>query len=396
MTGALMAVSLMAFLGLAFDVGYVEWTRRHLQIAADSAAAAGAQELLRGSPGNITSAAKNDSALNGATDGVNGVTVTVNHPPASGSYAGDNTAVEAIVVQNTPLFFLRVLGANVAAIQARSVARLGNDGNCMFLLDPSSKNALYLNGAFNINMSCGTMVDSSNSQAMYLNGAINWSGQTDVAGNYVENGAINMSPAPETGALAEGDPLAYVPAPAYGACNYTNYALLGAFNATLSPGVYCNGIKANGAGNITFNPGTYILEGGGFSTIGAINLTGTGVTFYNTQGGGYTYGAISLTGSSNMNLSAPTSGPLAGMLFFQDRSIASPPASSITGASNATLVGAIYFPTSALTYSGSSNGAYTILVADTLTFYGSATVNANYSSLPGGVSPVKDAVALAE
>jgi hypothetical protein len=397
LTAAAMSVGLIGFLGLATDVGYLQWTQRCLQTAADSGAIAGAQEMLRGSSNTVVAtAAKNDASLNGATNGTGGVTITVNSPPASGSYTTGNTAVEVIVKKSAPLYFMGVFGATSATVGARAVARLGNTGNCLYTLDPTKANSLYLNGAFNVNMSCGAMIDSSNSQAMYLNGAINWTGSSNVVGNYYENGAINMSPAPKTGISAQSDPLAYVQPPTVGACNYTNYSITGAYNKTLSPGVYCGGITINGAGTVNFSAGTYILEGGGLSVIGANILNGAGVTFYDTQGGGYSYGPVSITGATIMNFSAPTSGSLASMLFFQDRTIASPAASTFVGATSATMTGSIYFPTSALTYTGASAGSYTIIVADTVTFSGAANIGANYSSLPGGVSPAKNAVMLAE
>jgi hypothetical protein len=44
---------------------------------------------------------------------------------------------------------------------------------------------------------------------------------------------------------------------------------------------------------------------------------------------------------------------------------------------------------------GGSSSAYTIIVADTVNFSGGATLNNNYSSLPGG-SPVKGGAILSE
>ncbi len=393
-----MAVGLVGFLGLAADVGYLQWTQRRLQTAADSGALAGALEVLRGSTGNVTTAADSSASLNGATNGSGGVTITVNNPPASGNYTSDSTAVEVIIKQTTPLYFMGVFGVKNTTVGARAVARLGGTGGCVYTLDPAAAKAFYLDGAFNVTMGCGAMVDSNNANAMYLDGAINWTGPSKVVGNYGEFGAISMTPLPTTGVGAQTDPLSYVSPPTVGACNYTSESITGAYSKTLSPGVYCGGISINGAGTVNFNPGTYILEGGGLSVIGANNLSGSGVTFYITQGDGYAYGPVSITGATVMNFSAPTSGPLASMLFFQDRTIASPAASTFVGASSAVLQGSIYFPTSALTYTGASDGAYTIIVANTLTFAGAANieVDANYSSLPGGVSPAKNTVILAE
>lgn len=160
---------------------------------------------------------------------------------------------------------------------------------------------------------------------------------------------------------------------------------------TFSPGLYYGGINISGNATINFNPGTYILAGGGLSVTGNSSLTGAGVTFYDTTGFG-SYGGIDLTGNEQANLSAPTSGALAGILFFQDRSVAIGSAgSSITGNSESTFDGALYFPTTALTYNGnSSSSGYTFLIADTLSITGNSTmvIGDNYSSLADG-SPIK-------
>jgi hypothetical protein len=166
--------------------------------------------------------------------------------------------------------------------------------------------------------------------------------------------------------------------------------LVGNNAVTLQPGLYYGGISITGNSNVTFEPGTYILAGGGLSVTGNSTLSGTGVTFFDTNGlGGY--GPINLTGNETANLSAPTSGPLKGMLFFQDRTIASGSAgSSLVGNSSSTFDGVVYFPTTSLSYLGnSSSSGYTFIIADTLTITGNAsmTIGSNYSSL-GGTSPL--------
>ena len=93
-----------------------------------------------------------------------------------------------------------------------------------------------------------------------------------------------------------------------------------------------------------------------------------------------------------VNLSAPTTGgvnSLEGILFFQDASIAAGSgASSFAGGTYITLSGALYFPTTQLSYSNGINAAYTILVANTIIFAGGATMNNNYTSLADG-SPIQ-------
>src|SRR3954466_896325 len=81
---------LLAFVGLAFDVGYLQWSRRRAQTAADAAAAAAAWAVLQGD--TVTTSGQNGSADNGFTNSTNGVTVTINKPPSAGSYTADATA----------------------------------------------------------------------------------------------------------------------------------------------------------------------------------------------------------------------------------------------------------------------------------------------------------------
>jgi hypothetical protein len=209
------------------------------------------------------------------------------------------------------------------------------------------------------------------------------------------SGGSSISPLPTTGVASVSDPLANLAAPSVGSCNYTSYSVSGGATKTLSPGVYCNGISISGGADVVFNPGTYILEGGGLQLSGGCTISGAGVMFYNTAGSGYGYGAVSFSGGTHDVLSAPTSGTYAGILFFQDRTISSPAASSFSGGASAILNGTLYFPTSTLTYSGGTGTAYTILISKKIGFSGGATLNNDYSSLSGG-SPIKGSVALSE
>ena len=100
-----------------------------------------------------------------------------------------------------------------------------------------------------------------------------------------------------------------------------------------------------------------------------------------------------MNGNTGVSFSAPTSGPLAGILFFQDRAIPGTAAgSTITGNSTSTFDGAVYFPTTQLTFGGNSSiNGYSIVVADRLVLSGNTSVGNNYSSLAGG-SPIKGTV----
>jgi Flp pilus assembly protein TadG len=393
---AMALVGLLGFAAMALDVGFLWAIRRQMQTAADAAAIAGAREIALKQT-DVTAAAQGDASENGFTNGANNVTVTVKNPPATGSYAGAWDGVEAIVSQKEPTFFLGALGIKSVNLSARAVAHLSSGLDCIYALNGSASNALVASGSASIDAGCGVVVDSRSSSALVVSGGACISAKSiGVVGNYNNSSSCPLTPDPETGIDSVSDPLANLSPPSVGGCNYTNFSLKSG-TATLNPGVYCNGITVSASGTTAIlNPGTYILDGGGLTVSGGANIQGTGVSFYNTQGAA-SYKPIVVSGGSSTTLSAPTSGSLAGILFFQDRSIKSSSQNTVSGGSTAGFEGTLYFPTTPLVYSGgsSTSAAYTVIIADTITFSGSSNINNNYSSLAGG-SPVKGAAVLGE
>jgi Putative Flp pilus-assembly TadE/G-like len=389
--------ALVAFLGLGIDVGYEEYVKTRMQTAADAAAVGGSQELRVNGSAGVVAAAKADSASNGFTDGTNGVTVTVNNPPATGYSTSDSTAVEVLISQSVPTFFLAAIGLTSGTVQARAVARLGNGTTCFYALDPAASQALNIVGGITTTFNCGIMVNSSSNSALNVSGGSHLTAPfIGVVGKATLGGGSSWSPVPTTGVTAAIDPLANLAKPASaGNCDYTNKAVGNGNPATLSPGIYCGGIDISGGSHVVFSAGTYIIRGGGVTISNGAVITGSGVTVFNTAATGYPYGAITLNGGTTVTLAAPTTGPLAGILFFQDSSVGAAVGSTFSNGTSATLNGTLYFPTTPLTFSGGSTSNYTIIIAKTVGFSGGATLNNNYSSLPGG-SPVKGGATLSE
>ncbi len=389
-------VFLLSAVGLAIDTGYLQLVKIRMQTAADAAALGAVNEGKQNGLGDLAGAARSDAAANGFTHGADSVTVAVNNPPSSGYYTSDSAAVEVVIRKEVRPMFLSVLGFGLMPVRARAVARLGAGTNCIYILDPSASQAMTASGGADVHASCGIMIDSSSNTALKISGGADISASSvSIVGNYSSSGGATISPTPVTGVDSEPDPLAYVPAPAVGGCDYTGYHLSGGKSAALIEGVYCDGIQLSGGSTVTLAPGTYILKGGGLKISGGSTLSGTGVTFYLTGGGGYSYDGVALSGGTNINLSAPTSGPLAGMLFFQDRTIASGPDTTISGGATSHCTGAFYFPTTELKYTGGSDSAYTILVAKQISFSGGSNFGNDYTSLPSG-PPVKGHASLGE
>ena len=131
----------------------------------------------------------------------------------------------------------------------------------------------------------------------------------------------------------------------------------GASSLTISPGIYPS-ISVSGSGRLTLQPGIYVITGGGFSVSGAGIASGSGVLIYNAGsnfngGSGSSFGGFTLSGSGALSLTAPTSGPYAGIVIFQSRD--NTHALAISGAAVVGLGGGtIYAPGATLNLSGST------------------------------------------
>ncbi len=388
-------VAMMGMIGVVTDFSFMQHQKNMMQTAADSAAMAGSEELAYG---DQVAAGKADAAINGYTDGANSVSVTINNPPSTGPNAANSAYVEAIVSKPEPTYFMRALGVGTLTVSARAVAYEGSGPNCIYVLNPSAPGAFSANGNVDVSSGCGLLVDSSSSSGLSVVGNVSITAPSiGVVGGYSAGGSTSLTPTPKVGVVPASDPLSAVQAPTVGSCAHTNFSLAGNTGSSgspyqLYPGTYCGGITVRGNATLFFNAGTYVLAGGGMSISSNTVMTGTGVTFYNTTGTGG-YGAISFSGNSTINLAAPTSGPLTGILFFQDRSIpSSDAASTITGNSTSTFDGAIYFPTTNLSFGGNSSATgYSIVVANQLSLSGNSSLGANYTSLAGG-SPIKGTI----
>ncbi len=383
---ALLFTALCGILGFGVDLGYLFLVRRHMQAAADAAAIGGVQELVNGSSGDsfgwssgncpagnagATAAARADAQQNGFQNGVGGVTVTVNCPPLSGPYTGSTQAVEVIIAQSQPTFFMRIFNLTPVTVKSRAVGHVGSASVCIYVLDPSATRSLSMSVHSSVSAFCGVVVNSSSPTAIYADGTSCLSANSiSVVGGIDPASGTCFTPNPVTGALSQGDPLATLTPPAVGSCTLQSGIISG--TQTLNPGTFCGGIQVNVNATANLNPGTYILYGGGLSVGNNATVTGTGVTFYNTgtgTGGAHPYGSLSTSNNSTLTISAPTSGTYAGILFFQDPN--NTQAATITK-TTAILGGAIYLKNAQLTFTVASVDSPaamgTALVVDKLSF----------------------------
>jgi hypothetical protein len=411
---ALILIVLLSVLGLAIDMGYFRYVKRQLQTASDAAAIAGALAIpsCGGTPGcsNLVDAAKKASAENGFADGTAGVSVAVHNPPTSAGdpHDGDSKYVEVLVSQPEPTHFANMFGVNSATLGARGEAR-ASAGNCIYSLTN-----LDLLVALPLNSRCGIVVESNlNCVGGSITApriGIGSSGGLSLGCFTNPNPVHIASPTP-------ADPLAYLPKPTVPCGSTTSSPYTGspgpldltAASGTpviLNPGNYCGGITIEAGATATLTGSTtdpYVLTStsgsNGGLRVNAGTLTGNNVTFYNNSNSG-PQGGINFLGG-NVNLTAPTSGPYQGILFFQDANDTAGATFVGSIASSSSLTGAYYFPSADLSFGVNFdlgiNSAYTILVANNISFTVAVgfTIKNDYSSLTNG-SPIKDSAALVE
>ncbi|MDE2355348.1 MAG: hypothetical protein KGL69_01200 [Alphaproteobacteria bacterium] len=376
--------------GLAVDVGLWYMDRRHAQGAVDSAAYSAAVDYAaNGSASNAESTAMAVAAQYGFVNGQGGVTVTVNSPPTSGNYTSSTyDAFEVIITKPESLFFSG-LYLKSASIKARAVAvPSSSDAGtyCMEILNstPGAKNVNFsITGGATVDLSaCGIVDDGPGSCAISASGGASIITKTlSVVGNYCTNGgsSVTVSGTKTTGATPSPDPYGSLSvATVEGSTNMscpnstqTNYSNGG--TVALSPGVYCGGLSLSGGVTANLSPGVYYIVGGSLSLTGGTTTNAPGVTFVLT-GSGSNYATANIEGGAVVNLSAPTSGPTAGIAIWADKNGPTNNTSSLTGGTSMNITGAAYFPTQTVQYSGGSttSSPCTQLVAYNVTFSGGA------------------------
>jgi Flp pilus assembly protein TadG len=400
---ALVLPMLVGAAGLAADVGNWYLTKRTMQTGADAAAYAGALEVARQgldtAPdlGTVQSAADDAASRNGLV-----TPVTVNYPPATGLAAGDTAAIEIIATQAAPVHFTAMFLGDTPTIVARAVAKAVVADACIWALHPSAPSALHVAGTADVDLDCGVVVNSDDPQALEQDGSSCLSATSvSVTGNY--SGSC-VSPEPEVWTPDYGDPLSYLTAPAFGACDHPNQILVDSTMAAaygggpgpLNPGVYCGGIEIQANQTALFAPGLYVLSTGEFRIAGNAHVSNTenasgGVTFYLT-GSGTDYAYLTFESGADITLTPMTTGALANVLFFQDPAA---PASTgctktkgklgnchrVAGGVTMDLTGMLYFPRQHAEFTGGSttDEADIVLVANTLTFTGNSYLNADYA-----------------
>jgi len=295
------------------------------------------------------------------------------------------------------------LTSNVMATAGITTSGSTTSPPCIIVLGTSGTTFTVGNGATVTTSSCGVYVNSSTTAA---NGGAAWVTATlispslqIVGGDLVNNGgciktsstASCGSLTPNTGAAAITDPFANLPAPTIpGTCASGNFTTWQATAYTPTAGCY-NGFTVGNGMSAILGAGIYVINGGSFSVQGGGTLTATsGVMIYLTNGA-----YVNIANGVTVNMAPQSSGTYEGVLFFQDRTMTSPTASTFAGGSTTTMTGSLYFPWALVNINNGSTANTEALVVNSVNFEGGATFNeATTASQTGLVSTPTSSVSV--
>lgn len=372
---AIMTTTLVGVAGLVADYGNGLLNRMHDQRMSDTAAMAGATVYSElGTTSAMNTAVGNFASLNGYASG-NVSASLVSSPTGDG-----NQAVKVVVNSTVPLTFTRVLlNQSSVGVTATSYAELKSNtpGGCVLALDPTAHQAITISGSANVQEpNCTVVTNSDNSDALDMSGSavLKAACTVSVGGQNTTSGlTLTSCKTPTTHATAATDPYATLAAPT----SLTSGSCLSLPNppTNIPGGYYCNGMNISGTATFQSDATFYIK--GNLAFQGGSNVSGTHVTFFIDKSG-----TTAISGSAVVNLSAPSTGTYAGILFFGDRAGSTSNNNNISGASTSVLTGTLYYPTQQVTYSGGSSSPSncTHVIADTITFSGSTYLGNGCSS----------------
>lgn len=388
---AIMLGVLFAFSALAVDGGNLYVLKSKLQGTADAAALAAASQLPDEDDARaeaLAYALKNMPVEEHGSTLVDGDIDFGYWHPGTRSFVSGGVPVNAAMVttrrsaaNDNPAgtYFAGLMGYDEVDVETTSVAGRVN-AVCILALDPSSESAFFVENGTMIADGCAVRINSDDPYALDVtsNGVMETI-ETCVTGGTRILGSV--TPPPATGCPAVSDPLAGLAEPTVGGCDYTNMVLSAPNTYNLTEGVYCNGLEIKGQANVHLAPGVYVMKNGPFTVTGQANVTGTGITIFLTGNDA----VVDMGGSGTIDLSAPLTGDLAGILIFEDRDNPMLQSHSFRGGSNKSYSGIIYVPNGLVEYvgNGAGGGGTPYFIAWRFAMSGNGELNLTYDPASG-------------
>lgn len=356
---------MLLFIGSAIDYGYMYARKTALQGATDAAALSSTRELvLSNADEKAIHAIVQASVIGNLGDDSSGVQVKT-------EVNFDDRSVTVAATQSPGLFLMDgLLGINDFSIAAQSIARVAGDMPiCMLILDPSGQAAIAVNKSARITGNkCAIYSNSTNTRGISnKNDALLASALTCSAGGF-SGDPETFKPVPLTDCPPIDDPLTFRNPPPVGACLETDL-VVETGGRTLNPGTYCGGLTITGSAEVKLLPGIYVIKDGELEISDEARLVGENVGFYLTGD----EAKMKFQPNTTIELSAPKDGPMAGLLFFEDRNNMEGARHAIRSNDARSFVGTIYLSRGGLVVDATKplfdQSAYTVIIARTMDMF---------------------------
>lgn len=427
LTFGLSAVVLLGLTGGGIDYARLASRRSQLQNAADAGVLAAGNYLKLAV---ATSAAAKSIVVD---------TIQAQAAPRTESpyalqvdVADDRTSVAVTVDETVKLAFGGFVGVPMVKVAVRSKARVvGKMRLCLLTLDPLADGAFELEKSAEVTaQDCSLYSNSLSPRGMVGKDNAYARAQTICTAGGFDGARANFAPPPQTSCPPIQDPLKDRAPPPIGACT----AIPASANSkrdtsgnlvdqsvTLDPGTYCGGLHITKSASVALRAGTYVMKDGPLIVDKDAAMTGIDVAFYFTGN----KGGLVFDKKTTVSLSAPTTGPMAGLLMMEERVVSDPvdPTQAVLGdvlspiaptppplaatkpmrtyriiSDNArTMLGTLYLPAGRVVIDASKpvadQSAYTVIVAQQVNLYEGPNLylNANYDAtsvpVPKGSAP---------
>ena len=391
--------------GLGFDTAIWYMEKRQNQTVADNAALRAVIEMNRDPNMTIEDLKTRvwQNAKRNGFDTAGNRRIIVNTPPMQGPNAGRAGFIEVLVEEDHQLSMTTaLLRGGSLTIQARAVGQLVAFGShCIVALDETMDKSIEVTGSAEADIDCGIASNSSSDKSIYVAGtAVMSAGPAQTHGDFyvTKNASLYTETPPQSLSERVEDPYAerfldadFMPRLS-GGCVGVSKPVKISGTQTLdpnydNPNAFCGGLKISSKADVFFNPGVYVIDNGDFSVSGKATVRGEDVTIILTawepgekEG---RVGNVKITGRANVELSAPTVGSYAGLLFVIDPEApaeykkGTPEKSRVAGTTTTNLTGVVYTPNREISFAGNTDpdfggAACTMLIANNVTLTGNS------------------------
>lgn len=359
---ALTAIGLPLLFGCAaIAVDTVQWAfaKRELQSAADAAAIAGVYAIVQSA--DMEAAVDGSIASNRNLDPKRAVSAE----RSPGTRKDDPFAVRVRIASPVAMTFARLFLSKPPTLDAEATATIVENGEfCAFAIGTDDDTGLEIESSANVEMECGMATNASSAKAIVGDSSAIIQADNIVAFGGIEANGIKDSRIRKY-SLKQKDPLADRDPPLIPSTGCPNVtvnsdaaAKIGG-RVTLPAGCYGNMLLD---GPVTLADGEYILNRGNLLIGPAAEVYCRACTiFLTSERAGtdpWSIGKVQIDGHAKVKLAAPTQGPNAGILIFQDRRSkgAHNEIENIIGGNGfSELKGLIYMPSEVLRVDGDRN-----------------------------------------